>query len=336
MKTMNILFTQKEKVELREEQIGSPGTGEVLCAADKSLVSIGTELNCLRGIFDTGTNWEEWVMYPFNPGYSMAARVVATGNDVSGYREGDRVAAPVSHNQFFLAKGKELRRIPEGVSYEEASWMTIAKITQLGVRRAEMKLGETVGVIGLGILGQLVVQYLKNMGAGKIIAIDPVQKRLDLAKQNGATHILAMDVKSARNMVEDITDGKMLDIVFDITGHPDVLAPAILLLRRMGRVVLLGDTTTPTQQHLGPGVVSNSISIHGIHSQMYPEFGNEFNPWTKKAMEDLFFDFVIQGRMDVKSLVSHRYSPIEAPIVYEGLLRDRSSAIGIIFDWNML
>ena len=170
MKSKNILFTQKEKVELREEEVGAPGAGEVLCAAEKSLISIGTELNCLKGIFDAGTNWEDWVMYPFNPGYSMSARVIAVGRDVSVYHEGDRVAVPTTHNQFFLAKEKELHKIPDGVSDEDATWMTIAKITQLGVRRAELKLGETVGVIGMGVLGQLVVQYLKNMGAGKIIA----------------------------------------------------------------------------------------------------------------------------------------------------------------------
>lgn len=114
----------------------------------------------------------------------------------------------------------------------------------------------------------------------------------------------------------------MLDAVFDITGHPSVLAPAIQLLRKLGRVILLGDTTVPTQQCLGPVVVSNSISILGIHLTMSPKEISEFNPWTYKEMTSLFFDYILQGRMNVDRLISHRYSPIDAPKAYEQLVHD--------------
>ena len=336
MKSMNIVFPEKDRIILCEEYVNAPGPGEVLCAAEKSLLSTGTETLCLRGVFDPGTNWEEWVKYPFHPGYSMAARVVSTGRDVKNFKEGDRVAVNHPHNQVFNVPQESLHPIPEGIAYEDAVWMALACTTQLGIRRADLKLGETVGVIGLGMLGQLIVQYLSLSGTRKIIAIDMVQKRLDLAKSRGATHTLAMDAKSARKEIEDITEGKMLDVVYDITGHPSVLAPAIQLLRRLGRVILLGDTTTPSKQCLGPGVVSNSISILGIHVTMYPEKASEFNPWTYKEMTSLFFEYIMQGRMSVKDLISHRNSPIDAPGVYEGLLCDRSNSMGNIFDWNLL
>jgi 2-desacetyl-2-hydroxyethyl bacteriochlorophyllide A dehydrogenase len=361
MKSLYIVFPEKGKVEVREESVTPPGPGQVMCAAVKSLLSIGDELFCLRGEFDPGTAWESWVKYPFCPGHSMAARVVAVGKGVTGFKEGDRVAVITSHQQFFKIRPEEAYLLPgaisyevapldqvslplegkayllpEAISYEEGTWMLLAVTCQIGVRRADLDLGETVGVVGLGILGQLVVQYLAVSGARKIIAIDPVQRRLDMAKAHGATHILAMDVQSAREEIAKITQGKMLDVVFDVTGNAATLASAILLLRRLGRLILLGSAPNPTQQCLGGWMLHNSISILGAHASMSPKYASEFNPWTRQEMTGLFFDYLIQGRMNVADLITHRYSPLNAPQVYEGLVRDRSAAIGVIFDWNLL
>lgn len=336
MKSIYVVFPEKEKVEVREEPITPPESGEILCAAEKSLVSIGTESSCLRGVFEPGTNWADWVKYPFRPGYSMAARVVAVGKGVTDLKEGDRIATWVEHQQFFKIQPHQAHHVPEGLSAEESTWAILACTTQLGVRRAALQLGETAGVIGLGILGQLVTQYLAVAGARRIIAIDPVQLRLDLARAHGATHTLALDVTGARPEIEKITAGRMLDVVFDITGHPAVLAPAIQLLRRLGRVVLLGDTPTPSQQHLGPGVVSNSIAILGIHGTMSPVYASEFNPWTAQEMAILFFDYLLQNRMRVSDLVTHRYSPLDAPQVYADIQRDSSGMLGVIFDWSLI
>lgn len=336
MKSLYVVFPEKEKVELREETIAPPEENEVLCAAEKSLISIGTETHCLRGMFEPGTNWAGWVKYPFRPGYSMVARVVAVGENVTALQEGDRVTTWVSHQQFFKIQAHEAYLLPAEIGDEEATWATLAGTVQLGIRRAQLQLGETVGVVGLGILGQLAVQYLVVSGARKIIAIDLAQHRLDAARAHGATHILALDVHSAYEEIAEITGGRMLDVVFDITGHPATLAPSIRLLRRLGRVVLLGDTPTPSQQYLGPGVVSNSIAILGIHGTMSPTQASEFNPWTQPEMTALFFDYLRQGRMQVSDLITHRYSPLDAPQVYAGLVEDRLGTIGGIFDWNLL
>jgi threonine dehydrogenase-like Zn-dependent dehydrogenase len=232
--------------------------------------------------------------------------------------------------------GVQAIRVPKGIEADTACWMLLSVTTQLGVRRAELELGESVGVIGLGLLGQLVVQYLVASGARRVVAIDTVQSRLDFALDHGATHTLALDARAAREPVEALTGGQMLDVVFEITGHPAVLAPAIQLVRKLGRVVLLGDTPTPSQQALGPGVVSNSVAILGIHGTQTPAIATEYNQWTRQAIASLFFDYVLQGRMRVNDLITHRFSPLEAPQVYHTLLTDRSSLMGVVFDWSRL
>ena len=336
MKSAYIVFPEAGKVEVAVESVEPPAEGEILCQAQKSLISIGTESFCLRGDFEPGTNWESWVKYPFRPGYCMVSRIVALGKGVQDLKEGDRVESFSPHQQFFKTSPQAVYRVPAEMSDEEATWMTLACTTQLGVRRGELKLGETVGVVGLGMLGQLVVQYLYLMGARKIIALDPVQKRLDMAKAHGATHALALDVKDAYSEIEAITGGRMLDVIFDITGHPAVLSSCVGLLRKLGRVVLLGDTPNPSKQHLAPGVLSNSIGILGMHASMTPTVATEYNPWTRREIIELFCEYVVQKRMRVADMITHWHSPAKAPEVYAGLQRDRSSAIGEIFDWSML
>lgn len=332
LKSLTIVFTEREQVAVREEPVGPVGPDEVLCRARKSLISTGTETLCLRGVFDVDTLWADWVRYPFLPGYSMAAEIVKTGENVTGWKPGDRVYVGESHRQYFVTAASNLKLIPAAISDEEAAWFSLANTTQLGVRRAGLELGESVGVIGLGLLGQLVVQYLRLSGCRHVVAIDPAEARLKLARQFGATHGLAMDAGSAREEVNHITDGRMLDVVFDITGHPAVLALATRLAGRLGRVVLLGDSTVPSQQVLGPKVVANSISVLGTHASLV----RGFQGWDGSRMESLFFDYLVSGRMDVKSLITHRHSPADAVRVYEGLLRDRSSALGVILDWDLL
>ena len=336
MQSTNIVFLAPNQVEAREEPVDRPGPGEVLCEAEVSLISTGTETYCLRGVFDAGTNWADWVHYPFYPGYSMVARVVSLGPSVQSIKVGDHIAAYVGHRQRFIVPADEVIRVPDGLDAETACWTALAVTTQLGVRRAELALGETVGVIGLGILGQLVVQYLLLAGARRVVAIDTVLSRLELARAHGATHTLNLDAHSARDPIAALTNGRMLDAVFEVTGHPAVLAPSIQLVRRLGRVILLGDTPTPSQQFLGPGVVSNSVAILGIHGLQTPASLTEYTPWTRSAMASLFFDYVLQGRMRVNDLITHRFSPLAAPQVYDTLVTDRSGLLGVVFDWSRL
>lgn len=336
MKSIHIVFPEKGNVSVEQELLAQPANGEILCAAESSLVSIGTEMSCLRGVFDPGTNWESWVKYPFRPGYSTAGRVIAAGKNVNRFRKGDRIVAAVPHQQYFKLPADQVYLLPEGISAEEGAWAILATTTQLGVRRAQLQLGERVGVVGLGMLGQLVVQYLAVAGCRQIVGIDTVSSRLAMARSHGATDALALDVVSARAEIENLTDGSMLDVVFDITGNPAVLAPTIQLLRQFGRLVLLGDTPTPTQQHLGPGVVSNSISILGIHGYARPQHGSNFFPWGAEEMVSLFFDYLRQGRMRVTDLITHRFSPLDAAHSYAMLEKDRSAALGVVFDWNLV
>ncbi|MBP3965681.1 zinc-dependent alcohol dehydrogenase [Paenibacillus lignilyticus] len=332
MNSTNIIFPSAQVVEVREEELAPLQAGEVRCKARKSLISTGTETLCLRGIFDTNTNWESWVQYPFYPGYSMAAEIIEVGEGAEGFKVGDRVTSNMQHRQFFNTHANNVKPIPDGITDEQASWLTLGQITQVGTRRAELKLGESVAIIGQGLLGQLVVQYMRAAGARHIIAIDQAESRLEFSRKSGATHTICAAADVAAEEVRRITGGSMCDVVYDITGHPAVLAPATLLAKEMGRVVLLGDTTQPSKQVIGPRVVSNSVAILGVHASMT----RNYNGVTGDQMTAVFYDYLLQGRMNIEHLMTHTYSPLEAPAAYDFLMKDRTSAIGVIFDWDLL
>jgi 2-desacetyl-2-hydroxyethyl bacteriochlorophyllide A dehydrogenase len=334
MRSLNIVFPQARTVALEEADVREPASGEVRCRALASLVSTGTESFCLAGTFDPDTFWEEWVQYPFAPGYSMTSRVVDVGPGVEGIRVGDRVATSMPHSSAFVVPADDCIRVPDGVTDEQACWTSLACTTQLGVRRAEVQLGESAVVVGLGVLGQLVVQYLRLCGARRIFAIDTIESRLAAAAAGGATHSIGAEVGAARRVVHELTAGAMVDVAFDITGHPAVLAPTTRLVRRLGRVVLLGDTPTPSRQQLGPRIVADSVAVLGVHASAAPEVATLRDPWTLAAMAGLFFDFVVAGRMDVDSLASHRFTPDQAVDMYEALRRDRSAYLGVFLDWT--
>jgi len=335
-RSLDVIFPSPGVVELVETDVPAPGPGEITCAALASLVSTGTETFCLAGRFDAGTFWEEWVQFPFAPGYSMTARVVAVGEGVTDLSVGDRVALPTSHAQFVTVDRAHAVAVPEGVSDEDACWASLAVTTQLGVRRSQLELGETVGVVGLGLLGQLVVRYLRLAGARQIIAIDPEPKRLELAREGGATATIAAPADQTTEAILAATGGRLLDVVFDITGHPAAFAAASTLLRPMGRMILLGDSPQPSQQRLGPRIVADAISIIGVHAGTAAQHQTPLDRWTGAEMTALFFDYLQDGRMSVDLLVSHRVSPHDAPQLYAALTADRSPYMGVLFDWSML
>ena len=126
----------------------------------------------------------------------------------------------------------------------------------------------------------------------------------------------------------------MLDVVFDVTGLPTVLAAASQMVRRMGTVVLVGDTTMPSRQFLGPNVLSDSLSILGSHGSLCPSVATEFNPWTWKEMASLFFELLAANKLDVRSLTTAVVPPRDAPKVYGDLREEPSAQIGVVFDWR--
>jgi len=334
--SLAIVFPRVGEVALETDRVAEPGLGEILIRTRKTLVSTGTESIALSGRFDEGSHWGEFAKFPMRPGYSLSGEIVAVGDGVIGLSEGDHVAARAPHQQYVVAAASDVRRIPKGVSDEDATWFGLANIAQNGVRQVDHALGEAVAVVGLGLLGQLIVQYTRLLGAREVIAIDPASRRLEMAMDHGATVALATDAGSARTRVLELTGGSGVDVAYDATGAAPVLPDALSLLKRFGRLVLIGDTGFPNLQHLTGDVVIKGLRIFGAHDGNPPPISSDHAFWSHERMTELFFKYLQRGDMRVSDMITHRYSPQDADEAYQMLANRRSDAMGVVFDWTQL
>ena len=336
MNSLDIFFLAKNDVAVQEHAVPDISSGQVLVRLEYSLISTGTECICLQRNFAPGTHWDKWVQYPYRPGYSAAGIVAEAAGDVSSVSVGDRVAIPVKHGQYAVLDADRAVKIPDAVSHEAAAWFNLACIAQNAVRRAEHRLGDDVVIIGAGILGQLVVQFVRLLGANRVIVIDTAPARLAMAAAHGATHTLSIASADAEDAVASLTEGRLADVVYDITGNAAVLPTALPLARRFGKVLLLGDTGTPSDQRLTGDVIRRGVTIVGAHSTNPPPTATDYAHWTHEHMTKLFFTYLERGEMRVEDLVTHRYDPRLAAEAYGMLTKDRSEAMGVLFDWASL
>ena len=333
MKSSRIVFTGPERVEIVEEELGDPGPGEVTIQTLVSLVSTGTELICYRGSWDSDTHWSGFGAYPLYPGYCTVGSVIAAGDGATGLQEGDRICVTVPHRDLANICATQIwsRPLPDAVTDEEAAWAVLGVITQTGVRHCEHVMGDTALIIGLGPLGQLVTQYLRALGLQEVLVVDPIQTRLDVALDHGATAGFCGSASEAKDFVLEHTEGRLVDVVYDVTGHYAVLPMALPLARDFGKVILLGDSPHPSRQNLTDDILNRQLKLIGTRSSTLPP---QYEYWTPIRQAQLFLDYVQRGQMRVADLITHRLDPRNAVEAYRTLYADRRETLGVLFDWR--
>ena len=327
-------YTAPKQISIKQEECPPPGAGEIRCRTVCSLVSIGTEMICYGRAVEEGSVWDAWIQYPFEPGYSSVGEVVDLGEGVDGLSPGDIVCSTSSHRAWFVDRADNVHPVPREVSQEDAAWFCLDIIVQNGIRECRPELGETAVVIGLGPLGQLAVRLLGLCGLENLVAVDPLASRCELAKSHGPGEIICAPADQAIGRVKELTGGRGADLVFDITGHPAAFHAAQHLLRKRGRLGLIGDVPRPGDQTLTHDVVSNSISIVGAHGACPPWRGSDYYRWGKREMTEFFFRMIAGGRIKLANLTTHRIKPERAPEVYADIYRNRAAYMGVIIDWK--
>jgi predicted dehydrogenase/threonine dehydrogenase-like Zn-dependent dehydrogenase len=280
-------------------------------------------------------------------GNSAAGVVMATGEDVTGFMPGDRVACAglgfASHAEVLSVPKNLCVRLPDKVDFEAGAFGTIGAIALQGVRLAEPTLGESVVVIGLGLLGQLTLQLLQANGC-RVFCIDPDPARRDLAQQFGAD-VAVVPEEEIRDAVMNWTRGRGADAVL-ITAATDSNQPIELageISRLKGRVVVVGMTglAVPRQSYY-LRELSLRISMSygpGRYDPAYEELGYDYPigyvRWTENRNIEAFLDLVAQGRIDLGPLISHRFGINEAERAYELIAGDLSEPyLGVVLNYD--
>lgn len=324
-----ILFTAPGRVEVCERPMPEPKAGEVLVETACSLISTGTELMVLGGRARPGSVWAEMSRYPYHPGYCSAGEVVAVGPGVEPGWIGRRVVSPESHGAYSTTNLERLRLVPDGVDPEAAAFTPLVQTVMNGVRRSLLTWGESAAVFGLGILGHLALRLCALAGADRVFAVDRAPERLRRVPAGARRYAFDAADGDLAEAVRERNRGRLVDVVFEVTGNPEALAGELALLRPEGRFVILSSPSGASLFDFHDQCSRRSIVIVGVHYTSSP-----VESASSKRHAELYFDYLTDGRLSVSDMISHRFAWERAPEAYE-LLRDRrEEALGVIVDWS--
>ena len=333
-KNPTVVFTEPGKVVIEDKSVKKPGEGQLLVKTSRTLISTGTELTILSGEFPKNSRWAAYGKYPFVAGYDNVGVVVEVGKGVDSEWIDRRVASYGSHAAFVFIPASQARSIPDKVTDDEAVFFTIAEITMNGVRRGGVTWGEAVVIYGLGLLGQLTARFCHLAGARPIVGVDVSDSRIELLPK--VPGLIGVNPKNedVHDIVKDLTRGRMADVVFEVTGNPDLIPQEFNALKNQGRFVVLSGPRGPSNFDFHNLCNSPSYTIIGAHNSSHPPVATPLNQWTQIRHAELFFDLLSDNQIDVNRLISNQIPYTEAPAVYAKLKKDRTQFMGVILDWS--
>jgi polar amino acid transport system substrate-binding protein len=280
-------------------------------------------------------------------GYSAAGVVAAVAEDVTDFQAGDRVACAgvgfASHAEVLSVPKNLCVHLPEKVSFESGAYGTLGAIALQGVRLAEPTLGESVVVIGLGLVGQLTVQLLKANGC-RVFGLDLDPSRVSLALELGADKAVVSNDDAAKE-IEAWTRGYGADAVL-ITAATDSNQPielAARVSRLKGRVIVVGMTgmdipRAPFFSRELKLIISMSYGP-GRYDPEYEERGKDYPlpyvRWTEKRNIESFLELIGDGRVNVERLTTHRFPIGDADRAYQLISGGVQEAnLGVVLNYD--
>jgi threonine dehydrogenase-like Zn-dependent dehydrogenase len=314
----------------------------VVVETSYSVVSPGTEGGIIRRVRERGLTGQEY----FRLGYCAAGKVLEVGSEVSGIRAGQSVAcygAPyVSHASRLWVPWTLLAPLPPGVPERYAAFAGLAGIAIHGLRLGRLQFGESVAVVGLGIIGQLAAQVAVAAGY-RVFALDLRADRLALAERAGVER----SGRPGGDPVAELraaTEGAGADavLVFAASRSPEVIAQALRLVRPQGRVVVIGDVDLTLDRDLmfstEAEIVVSRAAGPGRYDPRFEREGRDYPlgyvRWTEGRNLGEFVRLLSLGKLDFSGLISDEAPLEEAPALYDRLLGDPSSVLGVLFRYS--
>lgn len=337
MKTKQILFTKPYTAELVETDVGVLDDNQVLVETEFSSISCGTEKANYVGDPNVSIGPKtNNVIFPRISGYSSSGRVIAKGKNITSVEIGDAVAMTWSHHQKInrMDESNVIKFNPDKISMEEAALCYIGVFPMAAIRKTKLEVGESMLVMGQGILGLLAVIFAKASGAVPVIAVDPVKERREKALQFGADYALDPTEENFVTKVRELTNGGANTAV-EVTGLGIGLNQCLDCMARFGRVALLGCTRDENftvdyyRKVHGPG-----IQLIGAHTCARPDLESHPGYFTKNDDVKAILKLIEYKRINLKDIIDEAHLPEDCSNVYDRLVNDKKFPVVSQFDWR--
>lgn len=370
---MKQLFQNMKNGETRIKDlpIPAPGKGCALVRTAYSLVSAGTERTLVEfsekslagkavsrpdlvkqvlskarreGVLSSVQAAFNRLDQPMFPGYSSAGTIAALGEGMQGFKVGDRVACGggnhAVHAEYELIPRNLLVKLPDEVSFDEAAFATLGSVAVHGLRLAAPQLNDTVLVIGLGLLGLMEVQIAKAAGC-RVMGMDITKPRIKQARDFGVEACPRGDIEDRAPL---FTKGRGFDHVLICAGSKDndAIELAGKLCRDRGNVIAIGAVGLEIPRKIYYEkelrvVVSRSYGP-GRYDANYEERGQDYPigyvRWTEGRNMESFVDLIADGKMDVRSLITHRIPIAEGEKAYSLITgKTKEPFLGVLLEY---
>lgn len=350
------------KTILEEVPVPSVKSGQVLIETTRSLVSLGTErmlvefgkanyfqkakqqpdkvkevINKVKtdGLKPTINAVFNKLGQPLPLGYCNVGKVIAVGKGVEDFKVGDRVASNGNHAEYVSVPKNLVAKIPDNVSDEEAAFTVIGAIGLQGIRLINPTFGETVVVVGLGLIGLMTAQLLKANGC-RVIGFDFDQAKVDLANSFGILAVNPGQGVDQVKYVQSLTDNVGADGVIITASNKsnEIISQAAKMSRKRGRIVLVGvigldisradffekELTFQVSCSYGPG----------RYDEQYEQKGEDYPigyvRWTEKRNFEAILQAISNQNIDVRSLITERVPLADFETIYGNMTGSKSIA----------
>ncbi|MYD52536.1 MAG: zinc-binding dehydrogenase [Dehalococcoidia bacterium] len=316
-------------VQMVESEVPTAGPDDVVVEVKRSLISRGSELFA-RYV-------KEIAVSPERMGYSDAGDVIEIGTNVTDIALGTRVMASAPHAQFVrrpaIGDDERIFVLPDSLSHDAATFLPLANGGVAWSRATPISPGDTVVVLGQGLVGNLYAQAVRERNPDRVIVIDATKLRCEIAEKSGAEIVLNAAEVDTVEAVRELTDGKGADVVVECVGGNagvESFKQAQQMLVKAGGTIHLIALYQAGDGVPGSGALPLDSSLMQ-RSQIVFGYWNSPTPWMH--LNDTA-QMLIDGRINVEPLITHRMPWQQTPEAYHMLFNNPQDALGVIIEWD--
>ena len=358
MEGQRLVLDEQGAMHIESFVVEPPTDHQIVVRVACSQISAGSEMNVVRQRQQipgaTGPGASRTL------GYTTVGRILARGAAVTDWEIGERVLCFGNHGSHWTITLEEdgaggdvlpnqnlVERVPETLTDQEVAFAVLGDVALHGLRRAEIQMGESVAVHGLGTVGLLALQLARRAGAYPVIGVDVADARLALAQELGATHVVNAAREDVAAVIHDLTrlprtwtgwlptvvPGTGAEVQIQASSNIQTYRTMLEAAADRGRLVMVG----AAQHEVAIGaheLLRREITVRGSYQtgQLEP---HPYWPWTRARNRAIVLGMIARGDLQVQPLISHVASYTDAAAIYRMLEQGNADDwLSVFFTWE--